>query len=158
MIVTNKAALEAAALRAAQCQAPQLPFLRAAADGRHEFGLVMNPENVWPSKAEKIRGPLVMLIADDPSPSGFSIGPDGWKCRHAAKRWARATVIHGTGADLDHYRAISDAAATLFRILVIETDSKHVDAWADFFDRKVLIFKPPPGECHPCPVQRERLH
>ena len=70
--------------------------------------------------------PTVVLIGDD---HGDSRDPSAWRCSISAISWARAAIVHGTGAMAWHYAEAVRAAELTGRCLFVETDSDHVAAW-----------------------------
>jgi hypothetical protein len=101
----------------------------------------------------------VVVIGDDPWPAAKTLGPHGWACARGAKRWSpNSVIVHGTGGHADHYRLASQAVLFCRRVLLIETDSAHIQEWAEFIDcPNTLIFRPPGENVHPEPPAREAM-
>ena len=100
--------------------------------------------------------PTIVLVGDD---DDTPTGPQPWRCAMQAGRWAEAAMIHGAGAEERHYRAAIAAAAIVRRVLVVETSSKHVDAWASFLRHPhTLLVRTGEGLPHPKPHHRGDLH
>lgn len=136
--------------RAAAANAPLLALLQGAIDQRHELAIIADAAVPWPSRISKCAAPYATLIADDPWPNGDSLGPAGWACARGARRWARSVIIHGTGPSFHHYRFASAATQISRALLLIETDSAHIDEWAAFVGcPSTLIIRPPAGCVHP---------
>ena len=142
--------LQDAYQRAVAANAPLLALLQGCIDGRHELAILGYPCLPWPGRIAKTPVPYATLIGDDPYPNGVSRGPEGWACARGAKRWANAVIVHGTGPAYEHYRTASLATLLSRRVLFVETDSSHVDAWAQYLEcSNTLVFRPPEGRVHP---------
>jgi len=106
-------------------------LLRAVRRG--EIALIQ-PQNravmVSLSTLKRSPRPVLVVVGDD---DYQSTGPSGWACFPALLRWARAAIVHGTGADVESYRwAIAMARAT-GRGLLIETSSVFALTWREAF-------------------------
>jgi hypothetical protein len=111
--------------------------------------IVFSRRFAWSPRLLPSTGPRVVLIADD---LGDSRDPDEWRCAISATAWARASIIHGTGGKVEHYREAVRAAELTNRCLMIETNSARAPAWvAAIHDRDIpgLVFIPPRGGVHP---------
>jgi hypothetical protein len=114
--------------------------------------IVFSRRFAWSPRLLPSTGPRVVLISDD---LGDSRDPDEWRCAISATAWARASIIHGTGGKVEHYREAVRAAEVMGRCLMIETDSAHAPAWAGAIHTReipALLFIPPPGGVHPVAV------
>jgi hypothetical protein len=110
---------------------------------------VMHRREPWSPRSLKSSLPTVVIIGDD---RGDSCDPDEWRCSISAIAWARAAIVHGTGAQAWHYAEAVRAAEMKGRCLFVETDSAHAPAWtAAIRPRGIpgLTFTPPNGEVHP---------
>jgi hypothetical protein len=121
------------------------------ADGLIALITLEGPTAKWCSRdVDNIGRPIVVLVGDDPAPVADAVGPAGWECARRLKYWCRATIIHGTGPDPDHYRAAVVNALAYQRLVLVETDSRHAVAWRDFLRcPRSLLLVPPPGCTHP---------
>jgi hypothetical protein len=72
--------------------------------------------------------PLIALLGDD---DYANTGPSGWAAVLRLSRWARAAMIHATGADVPSYRAAIRMALLVRLFLLIETDSAHAQEWGN---------------------------
>ncbi len=91
--------------------------------------------------------PLLAWIGDDDE---LSCGPDGWRPALAAIRWARGAMLHAAGGEAVHYaNAVMGALAT-GRLLLVETSTAHVHAWAAALaGTPTLVIVPREGKSHP---------
>jgi hypothetical protein len=99
--------------------------------------------------------PAVMLIGDDDS---MDCGPSGWAQAERVLRWTRALVLHGAGAEIQHYEAAIMAAELARRLLVIECSTATLGAWATPVEaapnRVPTLVIRPRGGVHPLPIER----
>jgi hypothetical protein len=104
------------------------------------------------------RKPAIALIGDD---DGFDRGPPGWRLAERALRWANGVLLHGAGAELQHYEAAIQAAEMGRRVLVIECSSATLDAWAALVraapHRPSTLVIVPRGGAHPLPADRSKM-
>jgi hypothetical protein len=129
-------------------------MLRAAAAKRIRPTAILNRRAVWTPRALKSSLPTVVLIGDD---AGDSRDPDEWRCAISAIAWAKAAIVHGTGAQTWHYAEAIRAAKLMGRCLFVETDSAHAPAWAAAIQPRGipgLSIIPPNGGVHPVEVVR----
>lgn len=100
---------------------------------------------------------LVLIGDDDDAPTG----PSGWADAEQAMRWARATVLHATGAQPEHFRMAVEMTLHHQRVTMVETSSAQLPAWFALarpsLARPTLIIKPPPGETHPSAPARRSM-
>ncbi len=132
--VTDRATLNKAAERMAAMNGPQLPLIRAAADGLISVFFFEHPDAAWPTRTiERQTRPAVCLVGDDPHPNGEAVGPNGWSCATRLRYWARACIVHGAAGRHDDYREGVAAALLTQRLVFIETDAAHLEQWAALF-------------------------
>lgn len=131
MIVSDRSALLEICRRLAAIQAAPLPLYVAAAQGRVNLGIFMDPAAPWPGEAmERSPRPVVALVGDDPEVGcGQALGPEGWACSRRLRYWARSALVHGAGGAPDDYRAAASAAEVLGRVVMVETSSVMASAW-----------------------------
>jgi hypothetical protein len=91
--------------------------------------------------------PLLAWIGDD---DDEPTGPDAWRPALAAIDWARGAMLHAAGGEATHYaNAVLGTLAT-GRLLLIETSTAHVEAWAAALRQTpTLIIVPRDGKPHP---------
>jgi hypothetical protein len=100
--------------------------------------------------------PVIAVIGDD---DYASTGPAGWAATLRLICWAKASMIHGTGADAPSYRAAIAMALVCRRFLLIETDSGHLDEWGATLRKHRVPFlglRPPNGS-HPVALDRGEM-
>lgn len=108
------------------------------------------------AKLATLRRPVILLIGDD---DDAATGPLSWRCARPAGRWAAAVMVHGAGPKAEHYQAAITAVALVRRVLLVETSSTHVMAWARFLGHpRTLLVRPPEGVQHPIPRTPGDLH
>ena len=91
---------------------------------------IADPETPFPRQLKHSRRPTVVLLGDDPGlPDGMG-GPDAWRCTEKLRRWVRAVLVHGAGGEAEHYAECVRAARKVGRVALIETTSRHAQAWA----------------------------
>lgn len=106
---------------------------------------------------EKSTRPVVCVIGDD---DDASTGPAGW---HATRRllwWAKAAMVHATGADAESYQVAIAMALASRRFLLIETDTAHMREWGDVLLKRRIPFlglRPADGGVHPIPPDRAAM-
>jgi hypothetical protein len=98
-------------------------------------------------------GPAVLLVRGD---GVDAFGPSAMPHAPRAFKWATRVVIHAAGGEPWHYQGVAEAAAeTGGRILLIETCTRHRDAWIAAAHRHasplagLIIDVPPDGPPHP---------
>lgn len=113
------------------------------------------------SKLNHTQLPAIVLLTDDDDAT--RLGPDGWP--HAARilRWARGAMLHGTGGQPGHYKLAVLGALQHRRLVLVETSSAQLGAWATMAFRtiapgRILVLQPPDGGVHPVPVPRDQLN
>lgn len=125
---------------------------------RHEINLAEPARDaVVPLRVlERSLRPLIAIIGDD---DYCSTGPAAWPATRRLFRWARGAMIHATGADAASYRLAIGIALHCRRFLMIETDTAHLQEWAEALQtRKVpcLCLRPTTG-AHPVPIERRAM-
>jgi hypothetical protein len=110
-----------------------IPLFRAARDGRiclvaptRDAAITTKDLN---RATDKGRRPAVILLQED---DGTMIGPDGWRCAKRVRAWAASAIVHACGGLPEHYEMAVSAAVITKRLLLIETDTAHGNAWAEF--------------------------
>lgn len=103
--------------------------------------------------------PVVALLGDD---DYRPAGPGAWACAARLRSWAAFAIVHGTGAQRQHYDMAADKAKQVRRLLLIETTSAAAQDWAAFLSERVppLPFMGllPPDGVHPVRMGKEGLH
>lgn len=100
--------------------------------------------------------PTVALLGDD---DYASTGPTGWTCFRRLGYWAKAALVHATGADIASYRAAVGMAMASDRFLLIETNSAFAHEWARALHKRniqTIGLLPPDGQ-HPIPLSKDQL-
>ena len=103
--------------------------------------------------------PVVILIGDD---DYASTGPGGWAATRRLMHWARAALVHGSGGTAEDYCGAVAMAIQWNKMLLVETSSEHLMAWAGVVQRAprriAAVFKRPtaPG-IHPVPLQKGEI-
>lgn len=122
--------------------------------------LVPMRETVMPPlhRIGRQRRPIVVLVGDD---DYAPPGPTNWACAAKLRSWARFAIVHGAGAQPEHYALA--AALTLLhgRVLLIETTSEGAQDWAGFLRaRPELLFMGvlPTDGAHPVTLDRRAMH
>lgn len=107
----------------------------------------------------KKRRPIVTLVGDD---DYATTGPGGWACADKLRAWAAFAIVHGTGAQLEHYDMAAAAARDVGRLLLIETTSTAAQEWAGFLQERTpaLPFMGilPPSGTHPVMPAKGDVH
>lgn len=102
--------------------------------------------------------PTIVLIGDD---DYETTGPDGWACSASLQRWGTKAIVHGAGATLTEYRAAVYACLAVKKLVLVETSSAHIQAWATHFAEAkppvpIALILPRDGQ-HPKPVPRSEM-
>ena len=134
----------------------KLPLYRAAQSGIIALAEITR-DGVPPLKRlERTNRPKVVLVGDD---DYASTGPDGWTATRKLIHWARAALVHGTGGEMEDYVGAVAMAIRWDRMLLVETSSEHLMAWAGVVQkaprRITAVFKCPtaPG-IHPISLKK----
>lgn len=148
-LLSECATLEAACDVLARAGSPVLPLARAAALGRLSLLSMTDPAAAWPAGIlARLALPVVLVVGDDPGGENAR-GPLAWKAAERMRRWCRWAMIHGARGEAAHYAAAGDAAASVGRVVLVETSSAHAVAWRKYLGAPGLIVLPPPGAVHP---------
>lgn len=103
--------------------------------------------------------PVVCVVGDD---DYAPAGPRTWGCAAKLRAWASFAIVHGTGAQLQHYHAAAALAAGTGRLLLIETTSAAAQDWAGFLRGRTpaLPFMGilPPDGAHPVIPHKGEVH
>ena len=103
--------------------------------------------------------PIVVIVGDD---DYATTGPDGWACADKLRAWASFAIVHGTGAQRQHYAMAAVMAADVGRLLFIETSSVGAQLWAGFLAERTppLAFMGllPPNGAHPVTPSKGKVH
>jgi hypothetical protein len=128
----------------------RVPLFRAAQAGLLAVATVIGGEPVisWILKRQKPTA--VVLLDDQPS----ATGPDAWPQARKLARWAHLVALHATGGQVEHYAHFAQHAVRHGRLLIVEIELRHLDAWRDLIrlERKpseILCLTPRPGGQHP---------
>ena len=128
---------------------PTSVLLAEVAQKRLAVVRLTNPNAPWPlSTLEMIRPgkPVIVMIGDDPSPCGRSLGPGGWRARRDLKSWCKAAVIHGAAPTREQYRHFAASAQLYSRLALVECDHTTATAWADAIAaERTLVILPDPA-------------
>jgi hypothetical protein len=99
---------------------------------------------------------LVVVGGDD----GRHDGPEAWPLAIRMIRWARAVVLHGSGAEVWHYELAIEGAELHRTALLIECEAAALGAWQELIvahSRDVALIKIVPHGEHPVANEREPL-
>lgn len=119
---------------------------------------IADPRTPWPKQMRQTTHPTVLLIGDDPGTPDGQGGPTAWRCAAKIGGWAQAAIVHGAGGEAAHYRFAVGAALRFGRVVLIETTSRHAEAWAAWIDcPRTLAILPRTGP-HPLPAPRGTVH
>ena len=95
-----------------------------------------------------VKHPAIVLLGDDDE---ASTGPAGWAVAERAFRWARGIILHGSGAQVEHYSDAVTAAKGVGQLVMVECTTTNLDAWfraAQRWRRRqagVLVHRVPPA-------------
>ena len=104
--------------------AGQLPLVRAAQAGHVRWIAHIRGTRVSPSLLESGE-PTIIVIGDD---DGAATGPAGWPQADRLLGWSASALLHGAGAEAEHY-ALAVMMAGLGRHLLVETASTFLEGW-----------------------------
>jgi hypothetical protein len=91
--------------------------------------------------------PLLAWIGDD---DDTPTGPDGWRPALAAIHWARGAMLHAAGGEAAHYANAVIGTLATGRMLLVETSTARVEAWATALaGTPTLVIVPREGKPHP---------
>lgn len=95
---------------------------------------------------KQLSKPVLILIGDD---DGKATGPAGWACAVSVTGWAKRAVVHGCGAEPDHYRAATVGAIASRRLVMVETESRYIAEWTALLEPTPTLVIAPRGGVHP---------
>ena len=146
--VTREGVARGIAFMSAAGDYDHIPLLRGVGDGRIALVHVSDRQGrLSIPELQRLRRPTLLLIGDD---DYLATGPNGWACAKVAARWCRSAIVHGSGADPSFYAGAVNTAAALWRLLVVETASDKITAWAELLkDKPALLIRPRGGASHP---------
>jgi hypothetical protein len=149
--LTDRAAMEALAARAASAGYGGLPLIRASIDLGLGLVAITHHATPWPADMIARLGsrPTCVLIAADPGYGSPDPAPDQWACAHRLKYWAKGAAIHGAAGEPDHYRRAAMAALSCGRLAFIETTSNRAREWAAFLGCPRTLLWVPASGAHP---------
>ena len=124
-----------------------MPVIEALRDGIIAMQFLQRSERAPLGDMRRSPLPLLAYVGDD---DDASTGPDGWRPALATIRWARGALLHAAGGEAQHYaQAVLGTLATR-RLLLVETSTEHVQAWADALAGvPTLVVVPREGKPHP---------
>jgi hypothetical protein len=105
---------------------------------------------------ERSTRPQIAIIGDD---DYCSTGPTDWPATRRLFHWAKAAMVHASGADVPSYRLAIDMALLAQRFLLVETGTAHMQEWGEaLLARKIpfVCLKPTDG-VHPRPIERRAM-
>ena len=73
--------------------------------------------------------PTIVIVGDDPRDDA-SQGPAGWLPFRRLLQWGSYAVLHAAAGEVAHYRAIAELTVLHRRLILIETTTADLDAWA----------------------------
>lgn len=109
------------------------PLFRAAAQGRLAIATSLGGSPVL-SRLLKQRRPTVVVLPDD---HPDAIGPDAWPQAGKLLRWANAAIFHASGGRAEEYALIAEAAIRCGRLLLVECELRHLQAWSALAEREL---------------------
>ena len=130
-------------------------LLQGVRSGSIALTIIRGHRTVWTPRSLPSSLPTIVVISDDDD-AVESRAPDEWRCGISAVAWSRMILIHGTGKMGPEYLAAIAAARVVGRVLIIETGSAHVMAWAAAVKPRgvsTLTLLPPPPGVHPVLVR-----
>ncbi len=109
------------------------PLFRAAAAGKLAVATAIGGTPVV-SRLLKQPRPTVVVVADD---HPAATGPGGWPQARRLLRWANAVVVHAAGGRAEDYAEIAEATIHFRRLLLIEIEYRHMQAWGALIEREL---------------------
>ncbi len=103
----------------------RIPLFRAANAGALAVATAVDGAPVL-SRILKLPRPTVVILSDD---HPAATGPDGWPQARRLLRWSNAVVVHAAGGRAEDYAVIAEAAIHFRRLLLIEIEFRHMQAW-----------------------------
>jgi hypothetical protein len=114
-------------------EAFRVPLFRAARDGALCSAQAEGGQPV-PASFLKLSRPRLVILADD---HPGATGPDAWPQAAKLLRWAHSAVFHAAGGDPAHYAMISAATIGCGRMLLVELEYRHLEAWMRLAERQL---------------------
>ena len=137
----------------------KLPLYRAVGD--RIINLSQPARDAMPPFKELERAglPAVVLVSDD---DYASTGPAGWAASNRLRYWLRGAMLHGTGGKEADYLTAVVMAQACRRLVLIETDSLHLEAWADLIRSApvvipAILLRPSRPGPHPTPLTKGQV-
>jgi hypothetical protein len=100
----------------------------------------------------------IVLIGDD---DYRDRGPTAWRQAGRVARWAKVTIVHAAGAEVEHYEAACVTAESVGRVALVECSTVTAPAWIDLFQAQRpaprLVLIPPAAGLHPLPLDRSAM-
>ncbi len=98
-----------------------------------------------PASFLELRRPRLVIVADDDTGSA---GPDGWPQARGLLRWAHGAALCAAPASAEDYAATAAATVGRGRMLLVETECRHLQAWLHIAERELPrldLFRIAPG-------------
>jgi hypothetical protein len=126
----------------------RVELLRAVRRGEINLVEVSREASAPMLAMEQSPRPVVLVLGDD---DYCATGPTGWAAWKRVSYWARAAMVHATGADVASYQMAIGMALVQPRFLLIETDSAHASEWGEALHRRRIpaLGLVPPNGVHP---------
>jgi hypothetical protein len=134
----------------------KVPLYRAAQGGMISLCEITRDGTPPLKRLDRTGRPMVILVGDD---DYASTGPDGWVATRRLMYWTKAAIVHGSGGTAEDYCGAVAMAIQWGKLLLIETSSEHLMAWASAVQnaphRITAVFKRPtaPG-VHPIHLKK----
>lgn len=93
---------------------------------------VVNVQPTVPAPMKTLRHmaiPTIVVVGDDPREEA-ALGPAGWLPFRRLLQWGSYAVLHAAAGEVAHYRAIAELTVIHRRLILIETTTDSLDAWA----------------------------
>lgn len=133
-----------------------IPILEAVRAGRIACVFVTRRDGMVSNRTLKtFARPVMVIVGDD---DHAATGPAGWPTTAPLMRWTRAVMVHGAGAEPDHYKAAVAGTEAHGRFVLVETSSQHVPAWMTCAADRVAVAIVPRNGPHPVMPNREAMH
>ena len=133
-----------------------VPILEAVRAGRVACVFVTRRDGMVSNRTLKtFERPVLVIVGDD---DYGSTGPAGWTTKVPLMRWTRAVMVHGAGAEPDHYWAAVAGSEAHGRFVLVETSSEHVPAWMACAAERVAVAIVPRNGPHPVLPSRGAMH
>lgn len=132
-----------------------IPLFKAVGDGLIDLSLLQRGakkvETIFPATGHAKC--LVILLGDD---DGDDRGPAGWECAEQVIKRSRAVMLNASGGEAQHYALAVMQAQLVGTVLMIETASRHVEAWSKLLVGKSVMAILPRGGQHPIDMRETR--